>query len=250
MIEFEDRGTTTILRMVRGKGNALDIDFVVALDEALAKIERSPARAAVITGQGSAFGAGIDLPAILSGGPDYVRRFLPLMAGVFERFVLFPKPLVAAVNGHAIAGGAIIMLGCDQRLLARGTARVGLSEVQVGVRFPAWPLEIVRHTTPTEHFATIILTGRTWQPDDALRMGLVDELVDADRLIDRACEVAAEMAAVPPGTFADMKREVRRPMVEAARRGSAGDAAIVESWCTDEAMRSITAFAERNIKRR
>ncbi len=250
MIQLEARGSTTILRMVRGKGNALDIDFVIALDEALAKVEASSARAAVITGQGSAFGAGVDLPAILAGGPDYVRRFVPMMAGIFERFVLFPKPLVAAVNGHAIAGGAIIMLGCDQRLLARGTARVGLSEVQVGVRFPAWPLEIVRHTTPVEHFATIILTGRTWQPDDALRMGLVDELIDAERLIDRACEVAAEMAAVPPAVFAATKREVRRPMVEAARRRSSDEAAVVESWCASETFAHIAAFVERTIKKR
>ena len=250
MIELEARGTTTILRMVRGKGNALNIDFVTALDEALANVERSSARAVVITGQGSAFGAGVDLPAILAGGPDYVRRFVPLMADIFERFVLFPKPLVAAVNGHAIAGGAIIMLGCDQRLLARGPARVGLSEVQVGVQFPAWPLEIVRHTTPTEHFATIILTGRTWQGEDALRMGLVDELVEPERLIDRACEVAAEMAAVPPATFSATKREVRRPMVEAARRRTADDAAIVESWCAGETLEHIAAFVERNIKKR
>ncbi len=128
MIELEERGAVTILRMVAGKGNALNLEFTQALDECVQKLERSPAKAVVLTGHGSVFGAGVDLPALVSGGPDYVRRFVPVMVAGFERLVTFPKPLVAAVNGHAIAGGAIIMLACDQKILAKGKARVGLTE--------------------------------------------------------------------------------------------------------------------------
>ncbi len=251
MIELEQRGAVTILRMARGKGNALNLDFMAAMDDALDQIERGQARAAIITGQGSTFGAGVDLPELLAGGPDYVRRFLPAMVKPFERLATFPKPLVAAVNGHAIAGGAIIMLACDQRLLARGTARIGLSEVQVGVTFPAWALEIVRFATPAEHFQTIICTGRTWQPDDALARGLVDELVEPERLLDRAVEVANELAAIPPATYAATKREVRRPMIEVARRRTAeNDPAVIDYWCTSEVQRHIAEFAAKNIKRR
>src|SRR6185295_12866499 len=122
MIELEERGPVTILRMARGKGNSLDLEFSGRLDEALRDIEKGPARAAVITGQGSVFGAGVDLQAILTGGRDYVRSFVAQMGPAFERLAVFPKPLVAAVNGHAIAGGAIIMFACDQRILARGSA--------------------------------------------------------------------------------------------------------------------------------
>ena len=136
MIELEQRGVVTILRMARGKGNALNLELVEALSDALDRLAGSAARAGILTGQGSVFGAGVDLPVLVEGGAGYVRRFLPLLQRAFEQLATFPKPLVAAVNGHAIAGGAILMLACDQRLLARGTARVGLTEVLVGVEFP------------------------------------------------------------------------------------------------------------------
>jgi len=250
MIEVENRGLVSVLRMARGKGNALNLELLAALAEALNALERGPARAGVITGQGSVFGAGVDLPELMAGGAGYIRRFLPLMVDVFQRLATFPKPLVAAVNGHAIAGGAIIMLACDLRLLANGNARVGLSEIQVGVLFPSWALEIARYTTPREHFSSLICTGKTWQPAEALARGLVDELVAPDELLDRACAAAGELAELSPATFATTKLAVRRPMIEAAERLRGGDTAIVEDWCSPETLANIAAFAERNIKRR
>jgi enoyl-CoA hydratase len=250
MIELEERGAVTILKMVRGKGNALNLEFSTALDEALTTVENSAARALVITGQGSVFGAGVDLPALLAGGEPYVREFVTRMPDLFEHLATFSKPLVAAVNGHAIAGGAIVMLACDQRILARGKARIGLTEVLVGVQFPAWALEIARFSTPLEHFRTLICTGRTYEPDDALRRGLVDELVEPERLLDRAVEVAEEMGAIMPATFAATKLDVRRPMIESARAQSAKQAAIVDNWCSAEVQQQIRQFVERTIGRK
>jgi enoyl-CoA hydratase len=251
MIELEERGAVTILRMARGKGNALNIEFCAALIDALNKLESASARAVVITAQGSVFGAGVDLPALVAGGREYLREFLPLMQRSFERLATFPKPVVAAVNGHAIAGGAILTLACDQRLLARGTARFGLTEVLVGVVFPAWALEIARFATPAEHFPTLICTGRTWNPEESLARGLVDELVEPEQLLERACEVAAEMGAVLRTTFVTTKLAVRRPMIETARRVAAEtDAAVLAHWCSPEVLRQIEAFAARTIKRR
>jgi enoyl-CoA hydratase len=250
MIELETRGAVAILRMQRGKGNALNLELLEALQEALDTIDGGAARAAVITGQGNVFGAGVDLPQLVAGGPDYVRKFIPLLGKVFERLATFPKPLVAAVNGHAIAGGAIIMLACDQRLLARGTARVGLTEIQVGVPFPSWALEIARFTTPAEHFQTVACTGRTWNADEALARGLVDEVLEPERLQERAFEVARELGGLLPATFKAIKMAVRRPMFEAVARTSVGDTAIIDYWCSPQVLEQMAAFAERNIKRK
>ncbi len=251
MIELEERGVVMVVRMARGKGNALNLELCEALVDVLDRLDAGPARAAVLTGQGSVFGAGVDLPALAEGGAEYVRQFLPLLQRLFERLATFPKPVVAAVNGHAIAGGAILLLACDQRLLARGAARVGLTEVRVGVVFPAWALEIARFATPPEHFQTLVLTGRTWQPEEALARGLVDELAEPERLLDRACAVADELAAIPAAAFAATKLAVRQPMIEAARRQSAlTDAAVLEHWCAPETLRHVAAFAEQTIKRR
>jgi enoyl-CoA hydratase len=251
MIELEHRGAVTVLHMMRGRGNALDVAFLAALIDALTLLERSDSRAVVITGQGRVFGAGVDLPALVSGGPDYVREFIPLLTAGFERLVKFPKPLIAATNGHAIAGGAIVMLACDIRLLARGTARIGLTEVLVGVQFPAWALEIARFATPPQHFPEMILTGRTWPPEQALARGLVDELVEPEQLLSRACEIGEELAAIPSATYAATKLAVRRPMIEMAERLAATeDAALIERWCSPEVLASVSEFASRAIKRK
>jgi enoyl-CoA hydratase len=249
MIELEHRGVVTILRMVAGRGNALNIAFASALAEAVEALERSPARAVVLTGQRSMFGAGVDLLSIIEGGTDYVRRFVPVMQRGFERVVRFPKPMVAAVNGHAIAGGAVIMLACDYRVLARGKSRVGLTEVRVGVEFPPWALETVRFATPPQHFPMLICNGRTYLPDEALARGLVDELVDPEQLIERACAVAEELATVPAAAFTAAKLAVRRPLIEAAERQSQLQEALGEKWADPEVLRSIADFASRNISR-
>jgi enoyl-CoA hydratase len=251
MIEFEERGVVSVLRMARGKGNALNADLVSALVDALERLERSPARAGILTGEGKAFCAGVDLLTLVEGGPDYVRRFLPLFARLLERLATFPKPLVAAVNGHAIAGGAMLVLTADQRLLARGTARMGLTEVKVGVVFSARAMEIARFATPPQHLSTLILTGRTWQPDDALARGLVDELIEPERLLDRAREVAEELAAIPTATFTATKLALRRPMIEAAReQGAKTDAAVLAHWASPDTIREVARFAEQALKRR
>lgn len=250
MISLESRGIVTTLRIQRGKGNALNLELLEAIYESLGTLENSPARAGIITGQGSVFGAGVDLPELVAGGEDYVRKFLPMLVKVFERLARFPKPLVAAINGHAIAGGAIIALACDQRLVARGTARIGLTEIQVGVPFPAWALEIARFATPAEHFSTLICTGRTWAADDALAQGLVDEVVEPERLDERSFEVARELGGLLPETFKTTKLAVRRPLFEAVERTAAGDAAVIDAWCSGAVIEQMKAFAERHIKRK
>lgn len=251
MIELEHRGPVTIIHMVRGKGNALNIEFLAALADALRLVERSDCGAAVLTGSGRVFGAGVDLPALAAGGPEYVREFIPLMTRSFEELVKFPKPLVAAVNGHAIAGGAILMLACDVRLLARGHARIGLTEILVGVQFPAWALEIARFATPPQHFQEMILTGRTWQPEAALARGLVDELVDAESLLDRACDIATDLAAIPAATYRATKLAVRRPLIETAQlQAQREGATIVERWCSPAVIASVQEYAARTIKAR
>jgi enoyl-CoA hydratase len=250
MIEIERRGEVAIVRMQRGKGNALNIELAEAFDRTLDALDAPDIRAAVITGQGSVFGAGVDLQELVAGGAAYVQRFLPLLNRVFERLARFPKPLIAAVNGHAIAGGAILMLACDQRIAAKGRARFGLTEILVGVSFPAWALEIARFATPPEHFQTLILTGRTWKPEEALARGLLDELVEPEQLESRAIEVAQELGALSSATFATTKLAVRRPLFEAVAASAAAEAKLVESWSGPEVLARVTEFVERTISRK
>ena len=249
MIEIENRGDVAIARVQRGKGNALNLELLEAFERCLTTLEASAARAVVVTGQGSVFGAGVDLPELVAGGESYVKKFIPLLDQVFEHIARFPKPIVAAVNGHAIAGGAILMLACDQRIVARGKARIGLTEIQVGVPFPAWALEIARFATPPEHFQTLILTGRTWLADEALARGLVDEVVEPDQLEARALEVAGELGKLFPETYAASKLAVRRPLFEAVAASKLNEANILKAWSSPAVLDQMKSFVERTIRK-
>jgi enoyl-CoA hydratase len=250
MIEIEERGSVAIARIVRGKGNALNLALLEAFDKCLTELGASQARAIVVTGQGSVFGAGVDLPELVAGGDAYINKFIPLLSQVFERLAKFPKPMIAAVNGHAIAGGGILVLACDQRIMARGKARIGLTEIQVGVPFPAWALEIARFATPPEHFQTLIMTGRTWTAEEALTRGLVDEVVDAEQLEARAVEVAEELGSLLPETFAASKLAVRRPLFEAVAASAANEATVQRAWTSPAVVERMRAFIEKNIGRK
>src|SRR5258708_28418626 len=221
MFELTQRGRVAVLRMTHGKANAIDLEFMDGLAEQLDACRHSPAGALVITGQGKMFWAGVDLPRLVAGGAPYVRAFLPAMNDVFARLFAFPKPLVAAINGHAIAGGCV-MAGCaDYRIMASEPGRIGIPELLVGVPFPVVPLEIMRFAVPPPQLQALIYRGLTLTAADAQQRGVVDAVVDPDRLIDEAVAVADSMAAVPFEAFDLTKRQLRQPVLLGMRAGAA-----------------------------
>jgi enoyl-CoA hydratase/carnithine racemase len=148
MIDLKTDDGIPVVTIAHGKANALDIDLCKALVECFEELRASVVRAVVITGQGRMFSAGVDLVRVSSGGADYVRAFLPILNRAFDALFFLPKPVVAAVNGHAIAGGCVLTCCADRRLMARGVGRIGVTELLVGVPFPALAFEILRAAVP------------------------------------------------------------------------------------------------------
>ena len=144
MIDLTEADGISILRLQHGKANALDVELCQALTKALEAFRQSASKALVVTGTGKMFSAGVDLVRLSNEGAAYVRAFLPAMNGMFETLFSLLKPVVAAVNGHAIAGGCIIACAADRRVMAEQGGRIGIPELLVGVPFPVVPLEIVR----------------------------------------------------------------------------------------------------------
>ncbi len=250
MIEFEQQDSVGILKMVRGKGNSLNIEFTQALTEALDEAEASAASAIVLTGEGKVFSAGVDLVALTSGGPEAIETFLHELTRFLRRMATFPKPIIAAVNGHAIAGGCVALLACDYRIMAQGTSRIGVTELLVGVPFPTWAFEIVRFGIPSAHLADLCYSGRTVEPDEALRLGLIDEVTAPDALLGRACKVAGKLGRVPGEVFALTKQQLRRPMLVAAeQRAPLDDAGIMKIWSKDSTQARIQEFVAQTVKR-
>ncbi len=246
MIHREDRDGIAVLRIEHGKANTLDMELCNAVVEAFE--HAGDARAVVLTGAGRIFSAGVDLFRVLEGGERYIEAFVPAMCRAFERVFVHPAPVVAAANGHAIAGGCLLVAAADQRLMAAGAARIGLPELQVGVPFPPLALEIMRFATPPQHFQTIVYRAGTHEPEAALALGLLDEVVEPDILLDRALARAERLASVPADTFAITKREIRRPaMVRVRSLAQTAAREVQAQWLEPRTLDGIRAYLDRTI---
>lgn len=206
MIETTSHGGVAVLRFAHGPVNALDLELLTALPSALAAVAEAPA--VVLTGAGRCFSAGVDLKRIIDGGTDYVAAFLPALSIAALALFDHPRPVVAAVNGHALAGGCVLAAACDVRLMSAGT--IGLTELAAGVPFPTVPLEIMRHAVGAAA-SGLVLTARTMDPEAARSIGLVDEVVDPDSLLPAALAWAERLALTPSAVFALSKEQLHRP---------------------------------------
>ena len=225
MLETEDRSGVTVLRLRHGKVNALDTELLRAITAAMGDLD--PASAVVITGAGSAFSAGVDLKRIVDGGQPYVREFLPALTEMFLAVFNHPGPVVAAVNGHAIAGGCVLAAACDVRLMAGG--RIGLAELSVGVPFPTVALEIMRHAIGPA-VGHLVLTARLLDAGQARSIGLIHDVEAPEALLDSAFAVAHAMAKTPAQVFALSKRQLQQPAREAMDGHGADEEAVAAGW--------------------
>lgn len=250
MIAREDRGAIAVIRLAHGKVSALDLELCSALTAELARARATGARAIVLTGTGSAFSAGVDLFRVTRGGAEYVREFLPRMDALFRAVLTAPLPVVAAVNGHAIAGGAILAAACDHRVMAAGTGRIGVPELLVGVPFPALPLSIVLARVAPSAARGLVLSGRTVLPDAALGAGLVDEVCESEALLDRAVAVAESLAAIPAVSFALTKRAFVQPVLDQVAALADVDADVARAWSDPAVHAAIAAYLERTVGRK
>lgn len=250
MIETADVNGIALLTMARGKANALDTEFCREMVRRLDEVEKGSARAVVITGRGTIFSAGVDLVRAGEGGPQYLRTFLPELRALFERVFFHPKPVVAAINGHAIAGGCVLACAADRRLMGRGTGMIGVTELSVGVPFPAIAFEIMRFASASDRLPEIVLTGRRYAPEDAIERGLIDAVVQPEELLDRAIAEAEALAGLAPATFRLTKQQLRQSVRERLQReGAAIDAAAEAIWLAPETAALMRDYAARTFKR-
>ncbi len=251
MIDTQVSGGIAVLTMSLGKVNALDIEFCEALAARFKELAAAPeAKAVLLTGQGRAFSAGVNLIRANAGGADYIRRFLPVLHRLYDAVYFHPKPVVAALNGHAIAGGCVLACCADRRIMARGAGRVGVTELLVGVPFPALAFEIVRAAVPARHLSEVIYSGATYEPDAASERGFIDEIAEPAELLEDAYAVAQELAALSPKAFAQTKAQIRQPVAErVAASGAATEQAVTDIWAAPESLSNIRAYAERTLKK-
>ncbi len=246
MLHTHSRDGIRIIKMRRDPANALDMDLCHALATALHDAGRDAGdRALVLTGTGGVFSAGVDLFRLLEGGEAYVRPFLDALDGLFAAAGGFAKPLVAAINGHAIAGGAVLAFACDVRIMATGPGTLGVPELRVGVPFPRRALDTVRSAVPGRHLREAVLGGHIYSAEEAERKGLVDELAGPQELLDRATEIAGDLGRIPARSYALTKRCLAIPPNGAEAAAIDGEIAAV--WQAEETRAHIRAYVERML---
>ena len=250
MFETTPHGDVVLLTMQHGKANVQDLEFLRAFVEQLDTLERDAVGAVVLTGTGSVFSAGVDLIRLVDGGDAYLREFLPALTSAFRRLFRFPRPVVAAVNGHAMAGGCVLVCACDRRLMAQGAGRIGVTEMRVGVPFPTVGFEIVRYAVGSRWTQELVLLAETYHADEAMERGLVDEVVAAEALVPRAVDVAAQLAAIPRRTFELTKRQFRAPaLARIAELEERFEPEVTAAWQDPEMRRAIEAFVQQHLRR-
>ena len=223
--------------------NALDLDL---LDDVVAAM-RGLDGPVVITGAGRCFSAGVDLPKIVDGGAEYTDRFMTSLSAAFLAVFDHPAPVVAAINGHAIAGGCVLAMSADIRLMSAGT--IGLTELAVGAMFPMAALEICRHAMGTSTTRAALGAG-TVDVATAAALGWVDEVVTADELLPRATSLARELGEYSPAAYAMTKEQLHRPARTAIDAGADTDAVVRAGWMSDETHARIRVYLDALARRR
>lgn len=226
----------------------MDLELCQGISEQLnSASENSECRAVVLTAAGRIFSAGVDLKRLVNEGAPYLEAFLPSLIGVFESALRFPKPLVAAINGHAVAGGCILACASDYRL-ATSKAKIGIPELRVGVPLPTIAIEIMRLVAAPSHFQQLVNLGATYTGNAAVNVGLVDKLVDRENLIDHAVAKAKELSNIPADVFEITKQQIRSSAETNIKNGEPlFKKRVEELWRSKEIQEVIRAYVGKRL---
>jgi enoyl-CoA hydratase len=211
----------------------------------IAQIDDAAGRPILLSGRNGAFSAGLDLKEVMSLDAPGMTRFLSLLEQACVRLHDHPAPVVAAVTGHAIAGGAVLAACCDHRVgEAGGKARIGLNEVALGLRFPPGVLRILIARLPAQTIGRLLLGAELHSPEDALKYGLLDDL--APDPIAAAEAHLRLLAQHPPAAYAATKAALRAGVTE-PHPGEAATflADVVPVWTSEELHARLRAALKR-----
>ena len=217
-IELSVADEIAVLKLTRGKVNALSEGLVEDLMRSLQGIETAEGiRSVMITGQGNFFSFGFDIPEFLRYPKEAFIGYLKKFTALYDLIFLFPKPVIAALNGHTIAGGCMIAAACDYRVMAAEKAKISLNEITFGAAVFAGAAEILRHCCGARNAERILTGGSMLTAGEAYVLGLVDEAVPGDRVASRAREVAASWGAKDQPAFEAIKNLMRKPVAQGYR---------------------------------
>ncbi len=214
-IRLEERDGVVFVWLDRG-ANALDVGAIALLDTTVSDLARSANAPALVlaSSHSSVFCPGLDLKALDGQPREQIRTVMSAFNALLRRLATYPGPAVAAVGGHAIAGGCLLALACDRRVMARSGARIGLSEVNLGFPVPAGAVAMLLALYPTRAVEQLVLEGDGFGGERAFELGLVERLADTSAVLVDAWRQARHLASRPAGAYAAAKAFLRHRLAE------------------------------------
>lgn len=251
MIVTTDHGEVRELRLDRPPANALVPELLAALRDALVRAPEEGARAVILSGRQGMFSGGLDIPHLLTLDRAAIGDLWKTFYGLIHALAASPIPVGAAITGHSPAGGAVISLYCDHRVMAEGDFKIGLIEVQVGLPMPPVILEALARQVGPHAAERHAVGAQLISASEALRIGLVDELVPVDQVVERTVAWANGLLALPPVALARTRQAARADLVRLVESHMQGETdLLLEDWYSEETQATMRAVAERLAKRK
>lgn len=251
-VSLTKEGAVLVVALELPRGNAINWEFIRLLGEALdGAVASGEVRVLVITGQGRVFSTGLDLVDVYGFDRAEMARFVDAFDDLFVRIFAFPKPVLAAINGHAIAGGAILAMAADFRVMAPGPFQIGITEVKLGIPFPAGAFEVARHAVPLAALAEWFLEGRRFSPEEAQKDGVVHRLAGEGGALQDVIEKAKLLAAPPPEAVRAVKEALRAPVLRRIEETKIESRArFLDQWFSPAARSSVAAVRDELLRRK
>jgi enoyl-CoA hydratase/carnithine racemase len=249
MILTFDHGPVRELRLNRPPVNALSPDLIVALGQAVREAPGDRVRALVLSGSPGRFSGGLDVPLLLTLDRTAIAALWQDFYALLRALAASPIPIAAAITGHAPAGGTVLPLFCDWRVLADGDWKMGFNEVQVGLPLPPVILAALKIRVGSQRAERLAVGGILALPEEAVRLGLADEVVPAGRVVERAIEWCQGLLALPPDAMSQTRRRARADIAGLFDHNLDRELdQVTASWWSDEAQTVLHALVERLAK--
>ncbi len=229
-VSIKDR--LAIITLNRGKSNSLNREMVTELSDILHNIDSDAnIGGVIITGKENFFSAGLDLIELYHYNEQEAKSFWNLFLDFVARITAFKKPLIAAINGHSPAGGCVIALACDARIMAEGKYIIGLNEVPVGIIVPHSIFELYSFWLGKANATRSLLEGKLFNPEEAIAIGLVDEVVKQESILTAAERRARKYMAFEQNTWSQSKLNIRKSLIESTSSDQSADLEIMlKQW--------------------
>jgi 3,2-trans-enoyl-CoA isomerase len=235
LIQVSKESGITTVTMSRGKVNAINETFVDELGAVFNELAAdADTKAVILTGAGKFFSFGFDIPEFLNYSKNDFTRYLRKFCSLCTQMFLFPKPVIGAINGHATAGGCVLALTCDFRIMITGKARIALNELNIGVAIFAGCVGMLKTAVGEHNAEKVLLMGAMYAAEDAQSIGLVDNLASEQTLLTEAKKIAVEFSQKNPDAFKAIKGLLRKPAAECFVRSEEGSILdFIEIWYSE-----------------